>query len=251
MRFSLPRGSGRFLVASTFLLGSLLGVAPGQLATSHAAPATAAPAAGRFIPRPLAVRFAWTESARDPFLDASRRGKDALLGNRPNLAPAAAPLGYGMKEFLEDLSTAAEGKELKVQGVFPGEGGTKAVVTIAGQTFAEGDWMPVRTRTRDFESFAAVAKSKGLEFERVGPATSTPGGGYVAPASTAAGAKKGPPPTDVVILLQMGKIQPPDPTHPGGVELLVPGYHVPLAVLPYRFPPRLTRGKTPSGIPAR
>lgn len=217
------------------------------------APPPTTPAAGaggsvRLIPRPFAVRYAWGDTARDPFLDAGRRGKDALLGNRPALAPAAAPLGYGIREFLDDLSTAS-GAEFKVQGVLPGGVGVSSVAVINGQSYAEGDLVPVRATTRDFETFAAIARAKGLAFERAGTPSVAANRAPAGPNNTAAPPPKPgqPTKTDVVVLLQMGRVLPPESGVTGGIELRVPGYPGRVAVVPYRFVPRLSRATPPAG----
>lgn len=192
------------------------------------------------IPQPLAFGFAWNDTARDPFIDGGARGVAALLANRPKLENATRPLGYSMKDFVADLRTAGDNETLKVQSVMPGVGSVPTVVVVNGQSFQEGDWIPVSVHTSDYESFAALAKSKKLEFERPSTAkgaTPTPAAPGAAKAPVAQGA-------DVVILLKMGCVLNADAFGPGGIELRVPGYNAPLVVVPIKFPPRLNSSKT-------
>lgn len=200
------------------------------------------------IPQPLAFTFAWNDSARDPFIDGGKRGVAALLANRPKLENATRPLGYSMKDFVADLRTAGDNESLKVQSVMPGAGGVPTVAVVNGQSYQEGDWIPLRVHTSDFESFAALAKSKKLEFERVSNAKGgPPTPAMPSPAAPAApGATKGPAAqgADVVILLKMGRVDNADAFGPGGIELRVPGYNAPLVVVPIKFPPRLDASKT-------
>jgi len=225
--------------------------APAKAAPARPGNASRAPARPvHQIPQPVAFPFAWNDTARDPFIDGGKRGMAALLANRPKIENATRPLGYGMKDFVADLRTAGDNESLKVQSVMPGVGNVPTVAVVNGQSYQEGDWIPVRVHTSDFESFAALAKSKKLEFERVSTAKgNTPTPAVPSPAAPAApGAPKGPTSqgADVVILLKMGRVDNADAFGPGGIELRVPGYNAPLVVVPIKFPPRLDASKVRS-----